>query len=257
MKEGIENIETAKPITTTPSTTKSALSAKSSPAFKSNNIDIDYHDTIDNLLEKDSIHVVNYIENSYPSVSGNVTIKRVATQGNFIYDNPPKYKYDMASYVPNYEIASALSRTPNTPDTMFTSLIDLDEFSAKFSNFDKSDIPPINQNEPSLPTYGNTNLQTAIKGNTKVSNYSALANDGKQFAKYNFIPPKTTTKPLSVTLKPTSTPTPTPIGSNRPTPTIRLFSPKPTQPRPTTSNPTPSFTPTPTPKITQMTTKPI
>lgn len=127
-RKGIEGLDTTPPSTTTPP----------SPSYKPNNVDVDYHDTIDNLLEQDNIHTVNYIERTYPK-SGNVTIKRVAPQGTFVYYNPDLYKYDTMNYVPNYEMAIYLSKSSSNKinNANFTAFDDLDDFSKKTSEFEK------------------------------------------------------------------------------------------------------------------------
>ena len=85
---------------------------QSTASFDANDVDVQYHDTADNILKQNDV----FEDASYGAITvrdkdGNlVVLPRRNLQGDITFYTPGTFKYQSAGYVPNYEDSVFLSR---------------------------------------------------------------------------------------------------------------------------------------------------
>jgi hypothetical protein len=80
--------------------------------YSSNNYDVIYHDTAEDIQAQDSVSKIQPDNIVIIDATGNKkTISRNKTQGSITYNDPASYKYGLSSYVPSYEESILLSKT--------------------------------------------------------------------------------------------------------------------------------------------------
>lgn len=164
--------------------------------YDSGALDIQYHDTIDNILNNDNIHSVDMNRMFLPDICGNIIeVDTPVVQGNILYYDPSGFQYSLRNYIPDYTTATYLSRTgtfANVAPQNYIQRIDYDEFSQTYSDFIPDDI---NANIV-LPDYGLKSFPVTYFNNTEVGKYVALANIGTQPIVYGVtLTPVTTAAP--------------------------------------------------------------
>lgn len=180
--------------------------------YDSGALDIQYHDSIENILKNDFTGNISINKTYFPAViktgndvygnnyngivTGNVIeIENVATQGSLLYYNPIDYSYNLQTYVPNYETATYLSRTgtfSNIAPQHYIQRVDYDDFSIKYSGFKPDTI----SNNIIFPNHDVRSFPSTYFTNTDVGKYVQQAEKGSEPIIY------------SVTLPPVTTPTP-------------------------------------------------
>uniref|UniRef100_A0A6C0DUC9 Uncharacterized protein n=1 Tax=viral metagenome TaxID=1070528 RepID=A0A6C0DUC9_9ZZZZ len=172
--------------------------------YNNTNIEVQYHDTVENILKNNTLDTININKTFFPEhipgsnvITGNlVAIETVGAQANILYNNPANYVYSLSNYVPDYYSATYLSRSgsfANTPPQNYVERIDYDEFSEKYSDF----IPIPKGNKVILPKYHIQSFPTSYFANTEVGKYSIAANLKSEPIVYGVtFPPVTTAAPI-------------------------------------------------------------
>ena len=175
-------------------------------------IDIQYHDSIEDILKNDFTGNVSLHKTYFPAVlpsqddpysntynaivTGNVIeVEKVSTQGNFLYYNPIEYTYSLKNYVPDYETAIYLSRTgtvADLPPQKYKQRLDYQDFSKKYSPFK----PGGSGNDDNVPDFEPRPMPSAYFNKSEVGKYVANAEKGKEPIAYDVtLRPVTTAKP--------------------------------------------------------------
>jgi isocitrate dehydrogenase len=86
----------------------------SKTTYNNDNLDITYHDSIDNIIATvNGPTLQNYDKTIINQDGESVNITLSETLGNVLYSEPGTYKYGLPSYVPSYEDSIFLSKTYN------------------------------------------------------------------------------------------------------------------------------------------------
>jgi hypothetical protein len=180
--------------------------------YDNKTIDIQYHDSIENILKNDFTGNISMHKTYFPNVlklkddvygntynavvKGNIIeIDNVATQGSFLYYNPIDYTYSLKNYVPDYETATYLSRTGTVaelPPINYKKRLDYQDFSKKYSPF----TPGNSGNDDNVPNFEPRPLPSSFFKKTEIGKYATLAEKGKEPVAYGAtLRPVTTAKP--------------------------------------------------------------
>ena len=180
--------------------------------YDNKTIDIQYHDSIEDILKNDFTGNVSLHKTYFPNVLklkddvygntynakiiGNVIeVENTATQGSFLYYNPIDYTYSLKNYVPDYETSTYLSRTgtvANIAPLDYKQRLDYQDFSKKYSSF----TPGTSGNDDNVPKFEPRPFKPAYFNKSEVGKYVALAEKGKEPVAYGVtLPPVTTAKP--------------------------------------------------------------